>query len=140
MLYAQEWGLDATFEPYVAEPLAAFAKAGASAGRIWIARRQSEFMGSLAVVRAQPGVGQIRWVLLRPEARGTGLARDLLREALAWSRTEGLGKLYLWTFDDLVAARRLYERFGFVETERKAARTWGRDLTEVRMDLALAGP
>src|SRR5437867_1533509 len=78
--YAREYGLDATFEPYVARPLADFALAGN--GRLWIAE-DNRIVGSVAVVDAEEGVGQLRWFLVVPEARGTGLGRRLLEEALA---------------------------------------------------------
>jgi GNAT superfamily N-acetyltransferase len=80
VLYAQEYGLDTTFEPYVAKPLADFVLAGA--GRLWVAEHAGRVVGSVAVVDAEEGVGQLRWFLLAPEARGTGLGTGLRESAV----------------------------------------------------------
>jgi GNAT superfamily N-acetyltransferase len=135
ILYAREYGLDVTFEPYVARPLADFVLDGG--GRLWIAEKDDRTVGSIAMVDAEPGTGQLRWFLVVPEARGTGLGKRLLDEALAYARERGFRRLYLWSFADLDSALRLYERAGFRVTERKTHFIWGAERTEVRMDLEL---
>ena len=133
VLYAREYGLDTTFEPYVAKPLADFAISGA--GRLWIAEEDGRVIGSIAVVDAEDGVGQLRWFLLTPEARGTGLGRRMLETALTYCRDRGMRSVFLWSFAQLDDALRLYERAGFRITERNTSRLWGAERTEVRMDL-----
>lgn len=136
--YAREYGLDTSFEPYVAKPLAEFVLAGA--GRLWVAELENRVVGSIAVVDAGYGEGQLRWFLLTPEARGTGLGRRLLETALAYCRERGMARVFLWSFSDLAAALRLYERAGFKVTETRVTNLWGAERTEVRMDLSLEGP
>ena len=135
VLYAREYGLDTSFEPYVAKPLADFAMSGS--GRLWIAEGDGRVVGSIAVVDAEDGVGQLRWFLLTPEARGTGLGRRLLETALAYCRDRGMRHVFLWSFAQLGDALRLYERAGFQVTETSKANLWGAERTEVRMDLEL---
>jgi ribosomal protein S18 acetylase RimI-like enzyme len=135
VLYAREYGLNTDFEPYVAKPLAEFASCGR--GRMWIAARGAQVVGSIAIVDAEPGIGQLRWFLLRPEVRGRGLGRRLLDEAIAYGRERGFSGLFLWSFSDLAAALRLYRRAGFTTTLTKRSTLWGGERTEVRMDLAL---
>jgi GNAT superfamily N-acetyltransferase len=135
VLYAREHGLDTTFEPYVAKPLADFVLSGS--GRLWIAGEEGRVVGSIALVDAGPGTGQLRWFLVVPEARGTGLGWRLLEEALAYARQRGMAHVYLWSFATLTDALRLYERAGFRTTETKKNLIWGAERTEVRMDLAL---
>ena len=138
VLYAREHGLDATFEPYVALPLSQFVLAGPDAGRLWIAEQDGQIAGSLAIVRTSgPLEAQLRWFLIAPSSRGTGLGRRLMELALAYCQECGFARVFLWSFDGLDAALHLYRAYGFAETERVATTLWGRDLTEVRMDLVL---
>jgi GNAT superfamily N-acetyltransferase len=124
--YAREWGLDTTFEPYVARLMSEFVLAGPSAGRLWLAERGDRLVGCVALVNVEPGVGQLRWFLVTPEGRGTGLGHQLLAHALNYARSESLSRVYLWTFDGLDAALHLAEQD-----------LWGRKLVEIRMDLDL---
>jgi GNAT superfamily N-acetyltransferase len=133
--YAREYGLDTTFEPYVAKPLAEFVLA--RAGRLWIAEEDGRIVGSIAVVDAEHGEGQLRWFLVAPEARGSGLGRRMLETALGYCRERGMPHVFLWTFAQLDDALRLYERAGFKVTATHKAPMWGSERTEVRMDLAL---
>ena len=135
VLYAREYGLDTTFEPYVAKPLADFVLAGA--GRLWIAEEGGRVIGSIAVVDAEDGVGQLRWFLLTPEARGTGLGRRLLDTALTYCRERGMHRVFLWSFAQLDDALRLYERAEFQITKTNKTRLWGAERTEVRMELEI---
>jgi GNAT superfamily N-acetyltransferase len=136
--YAREYGLDTTFEPYVARPLADFVLAGN--GRLWVAEIENRIVGSIAVVDADNDEGQLRWFLLAPEARGTGSGRRLLETALAHCRERRMPGVFLWSFSDLAAALALYERAGFAVTETRTLTVWGAERTEVRMDLALEPP
>ena len=135
IVYAREYGLDTTFEPYVAKPLAEFVLGGS--GRLWIAEEDDHIVGSIAMLDCGSGMGQIRWFLLVPEARGSGLGKRLLEEALSHARRLHLRHIFLWSFADLNDARRLYEHAGFKTTETKRGLIWGAERTEVRMDLAL---
>jgi ribosomal protein S18 acetylase RimI-like enzyme len=133
--YAREYGLDTTFEPYVAKPLAEFVLA--RNGRLWVAEQGDRIVGSIAVLDGENGEGQLRWFLLAPQARGTGLGRRLLETALAYARERGMPRVFLWSFSDLATALKLYERAGFKVTETRATRLWGAERTELRMELNL---
>jgi GNAT superfamily N-acetyltransferase len=135
VIYAREYGLDTSFEPYVAKPLADCVLDGT--GRVWIAQDADRVVGSIAMIDAGERMGQLRWFLLVPEVRGSGLGRRLLEAALAYGRERGFSRIFLWTFADLEGARRLYERAGFAVTETKTGFVWGAERTELRMDLAL---
>lgn len=137
VLYAREYGLDTTFEPYVAKPLAEFAMSGE--GRLWIAAEGGHVVGSVAMVDAPDGAGQLRWFLLTPEVRGRGLGRRLLETALDYARERHFARVFLWTFAGLGDALRLYERAGFKVTETKTGPVWGAERTEVRMEMSLTG-
>ena len=136
--YAREYGLDTTFEPYVARPLADFVLAGPDAGRLWLAEQDGHIAGSLAIVRTpKSGEAQLRWFLIVPRCRGIGLGRRLMDDAMSYSKRESMNRVFLWSFDELHAALHLYRAYGFTETEHITSHLWGRPRTEIRMDLVL---
>jgi GNAT superfamily N-acetyltransferase len=102
LIYAREYGLDTSFEPYVARPLADCILDGR--GRVWIAEDGHRVVGSIAMVDADARVGQLRWFLLVPEVRGSGLGRRLLDAALTYGRERDFSRVFLWTFSDLEGA------------------------------------
>ena len=50
-----------------------------------------------------------------PEARGTGLAQKLMTIALEYGK-KYYGRCFLETLPNMIAAQKLYEKFGFVRT------------------------
>lgn len=62
------------------------------------------------------GAGEIKRMWVDPTVRGQGLARRLLAHLTDLAREAGLRRLVLDTADDLLEARALYLREGFVET------------------------
>src|SRR5262245_44775883 len=83
-IYAREYGFDATFEAYVAGPLAEFVRANQPRDRLWLAEANGELVGCIAIVEAAEKVAQLRWYLVSPAARGQGLGKRLLNEAIAY--------------------------------------------------------
>ena len=137
-LYAAEYGWDETFEGLVAEIAGRFLKRHDPAReQCWVAEREGEIFGSVFVVDAGDGVAKLRLLYVEPAARGAGLGRRLVDEALRFAGRAGYRKMTLWTNDVLTAARRIYEAAGFrlVASEPHhsfgkalVAETWERDL------------
>lgn len=144
-LYAREYDFDERFEAHVAHGLAAFAAAlgeardepGVEPGWLWVAERDGETVGTVALTDEGDGVAQLRWFLVDPAARGGGVGRKLLHALLDHARERGFGRVKLWTVDPLETAARLYLDAGFRCTERKSVRQWGQRLDELRYDLEL---
>jgi GNAT superfamily N-acetyltransferase len=138
-VYAHENGFDPTFEAYVAGPLAEFVLSRTDRDRLWIAERGGRLAGCVAVVGTSPQEAQLRWFLVEPTARGAGLGRRLLGEAVTFSTDRGYDALFLWTVSALQTAGRLYRAFGFRKVEEKPGRRWGVPVTEERYILGLPG-
>jgi GNAT superfamily N-acetyltransferase len=139
-LYAQEYGFDPTFEAYVAGPLAEFVRAASDRERLWIAERGGQIVGCVVIVAAAPQTAQLRWFLVDPSARGAGLGKRLLAEAIAFCKAVGYHRIILWTVSALAAAGHLYRSAGFRKVEEKPGRMWGVDVVEEKYELALPGP
>jgi GNAT superfamily N-acetyltransferase len=136
-VYAREHGFDPTFEAYVAAPLAECALRASPRERIWIAERGDTLVGCIAIVDAGPRTAQLRFFLVDPSARGSGLGTRLLREAIAFSRGLSCDTLILWTVSALAAAARLYVAAGFRKVETRPGRPWGVDVVEEKYELSL---
>jgi len=137
VLYEKEYGLDNTFEAYVAGPLSEFVILPMEGQRIWVVKDCGGVAGCIAIVRNSEGVAQLRWFILTPETRGKGLGKRLMKEAVNFSREFGYKRIILWTFSELETAIALYKRWGFLKTEEKAHHVWGRDLIEEKYELEL---
>lgn len=137
LLYSREHGFDPTFEAYVAGPLSEFVKRASPRERLWIAERAGRIVGCIAIVTADAGQAQLRWYLVDPGARGAGLGRRLLDEAVAFCRGCGYGAVFLWTVSALTAASHLYRKAGFAKVEEKPGHVWGVDVVEEKYELRL---
>ncbi len=145
-IYAREYGFDERFEAHVARGLAGFAHALGEArddprapepGRLWVAERSGDVVGTVALTDEGAGVGQLRWFLVAPDARGNGLGKALVQSLLEHARERGFTHVKLWTVHVLEAAARLYLDLGFRCTERHPTSAFGVDLDELRYDLDL---
>jgi len=123
-LYADQYGFDHTFEPYVAVPLA-------------IVEKENSIMGSVALVRQSDKQAQLRWLLLHPEIRGFGIGKRLVKEVIAFARQCEYSSLFLLTIDILPEAAGLYRSLGFTVTEATKMQVWGLKVTEQKYELKL---
>jgi DNA-binding MarR family transcriptional regulator/GNAT superfamily N-acetyltransferase len=139
ILYAEEYGWDATYEALVAEILGAFVKTFDSKREAaWVAEVHGSPLGSVFLVRASDEVAQLRLLYVEPSARGLGIGRRLVSLCTAGARERGYRSLILWTNDVLVAARRIYETMGFRLIAEERHRSFGKDLVGQTWELNLA--
>jgi DNA-binding MarR family transcriptional regulator/ribosomal protein S18 acetylase RimI-like enzyme len=129
VLYAGEYGFDASFEALVAEIAAKFlASYDASRERCWIADIGGVQVGSVFLVRHSDDVAKLRLLLVDPAGRGQGLGQRLVAECIGFARQCGYRKITLWTQSILVAARKIYQDAGFVLVATEPHRSFGQDL------------
>jgi DNA-binding MarR family transcriptional regulator/predicted N-acetyltransferase YhbS len=128
--YAAEYGWDVTFEALVARIVADFAERHDSKREAaWIAELDAERVGCVFCTAAETAdTAQLRLLLVEPSARGAGLGTRLVDECLRFAKRSGYARITLWTNDVLAAARRIYERAGFVRDRREAHHSFGHDL------------
>jgi molybdopterin-guanine dinucleotide biosynthesis protein A len=95
---------------------------GAVYAALWIALREGEVVGSVALRSLGPHELELKRMYLRPGQRGRGLGRRLLETALEWARADGARRVKLDTSDRMEAARGLYEARGFRRVAGEAPR------------------
>lgn len=92
----------------------------APASGMWLAYLGNEVVGCVVLRKMTtiPHAGECKRLYVKPSARGNRIG-DLLLDALeAFAREQGLGWIYLDSYDDLKSAIALYERRGYDRCER----------------------
>lgn len=122
LLYAQEYGWDMHFEALVARIAADYLeRLDPSRECAWVAEVDGRPAGCVFVVQARkedsgepdPGVAQLRMLLVEPWARGRGVGKRLSAECEGFARAAGYTRMRLWTNSLLLAARGIYQAAGY---------------------------
>lgn len=101
--------------PVAATHQAISLRRGLSPVTYFLARRRRHVDGCIAVGTPAPGVAMIEDVFVHPDARGAGIATQMLRFAVTAARESGAGPLLVGAeVDD--TPKHLYARFGFEPT------------------------
>jgi GNAT superfamily N-acetyltransferase len=129
--YHENWGFDLSFESQVARELAEFLPRMDPERDLFLAALAgSSFAGSVVVDGGGAEAARLRWFIVEPAFQGRGIGWTLLKRAKEFAQKAVYGELYLWTFAGLEAARRLYERAGFVLDEEQRLEKWGGTIVE----------
>jgi RimJ/RimL family protein N-acetyltransferase len=90
---------------------------------VFLAEADGQLIGHLTV-HLQHGVAELG-MLVAGDWRGKGVGSAFMRAGMEWAGQAGAHKVALQVWPHNVGARRLYERFGFVE-EGRLRRHWRR--------------
>ena len=139
VLYAEEYGLDESFEAMVARIAATFIENfDTRRERCWIAERDGEVVGSVLLVKDGEEIAKLRLLYVEPKARGLGIGSRLVSECIGFARRARYHKITLWTNGVLVSARRIYQAAGFRLVKEEPHHSFGQDLVGQYWELALA--
>ncbi|NUS74268.1 MAG: GNAT family N-acetyltransferase [Corynebacteriales bacterium] len=127
----------------------AVAAEGKTIGQLIAEDAQGRWQATITLIVELPGVESfedipevaqthIVGVFVRPEARGTGLASQLLQEALNWSWQlvePSVERVHLWVHENNVRAESAYKRAGFIRTGRSCPFPGDSSFTEYELEV-----
>ena len=131
--YSKNYGFGSVFEAKVATEMAEFlSRLNCPENNLWSAILDEKIVGSISVDGEDLGAGKchLRWFIVDDEVRGGGSGKLLLSTALKFSDESNFKETHLWTFKGLDAARRLYEREGFILVDENVGKQWGTEVIE----------
>jgi ribosomal protein S18 acetylase RimI-like enzyme len=102
-------------------------QAGALVGSVLLYAPASDAYDGAAPPAAHP---EIRLLAVAPELRGHGIGDALMRECIRHARGMGARELGLHTSHSMQAAKRMYERMGFVRAPEHDFQPAGAELVE----------
>jgi GNAT superfamily N-acetyltransferase len=130
-------GFGLTFEAYVARTIAEYILDAGTKGRIWMAERAGQLIGCTAIVLRDKNRGQLRWVLVDQSARGLGLGKRLVNDALHYCRNTSCKEVFLETTDGLPESQALYDALGFKIVSHESEKLWDgvRPLIHMKLEI-----
>lgn len=134
--YAREWDFGLAFETKVATELAEFLSRFDPDKHLFLnVSRNGHLAGTISIDGDDPDGAHLRWFITSDAARGTGLGRWLMQQAITFSRSLNVPKIWLTTFAGLDAAAHLYTSTGFKMINETAQDQWKGGVTERRYEL-----
>jgi ribosomal protein S18 acetylase RimI-like enzyme len=124
---------DATWQQWVAEAAAGDDKT------LFVAEDGDDWLGVVgAFVRINSREVQLISMWVAPDARGRGVARDLIRAVAEWTLGRGSARVVLFVQEANTPARELYERAGFRPTGDRAPTNAGRSAFKLILAASVA--
>jgi DNA-binding MarR family transcriptional regulator/N-acetylglutamate synthase-like GNAT family acetyltransferase len=138
VVYCQEMGWGENFEALVADIAGKFINSyDPKMERCWIAEKDGENVGSVVLAKKSKKIAQLRLLLVESKARGLGIGKRLVGECIRFARQVGYEKITLWTNEELIAARRIYQAEGFTVVSKEPHSMFGRNMVGETWELEL---
>lgn len=112
-----EYGIDLDIHAMHGNMIANLDKFLPPDGRLLLANYHQDTVGCICMKNLVSNVGEIKRLYLRPEFRGKGIGKALVRGVLNEARFIGYQKLRLDSTKFMQGAHQLYKSFGFFEIE-----------------------
>ena len=139
--YATNWNFGSYFEAKVATELSEFiSRYDPKRDAIWSVVSDGCIEGSITIdgIHTSEEGAHLRWFIMSDHLRGQGFGNLLMQNALEFCKAQNYPCIYLWTFDGLHAARKLYDKAGFALVHESKGNQWGIEVTEQKFGLKLS--
>ena len=89
-------------------------------GNFWVAVENERVIGTIALIDMGNRQSALRKMFVHKDYRGKekGIGQLLLNTLISWCRQKGIKEVYLGTVEQLHAAKKFYERNGFVKVDK----------------------
>ena len=139
-IYTEEYSWGPAFTYYAGKIALDFAdKAKSEREAMYIAETDGVPVGCIMLCETDDtDIGQLRLFAVEKEHRRRGVGKALMDALTEKAKSAGYKGLILWTADPLKEAIRIYESYGFKETETVPNDTWRTDggtVHEIKMEL-----
>ncbi len=138
-LYAAEYGfVSPVWHNYLTGGVQDFVRQfDSSRDCMYIAEREGSPCGCIAITHTADVTAQLRFFFMEKGCRGMGAGRQPIDRAIGFCREAEYGRVFLWTFSTLSAARHLYAGRGFLITDTHVNNEWGEPILEEKWELDL---
>ena len=138
--YGAEWNFDLAFEADIASDLAGFlTRLDPARDGFWLAWLDGAMAGSITIdsFGDDANSAHLRWFITEPGITGKGIGAKLMDAAMGFCQERDYARVWLTTFAGLDAARKLYDRHGFVEIDSFEKTDWDFPITMQTLECAL---
>ncbi len=138
--YSRHWNFGIQFEAMVAAEMGEFhSRFNPAHDGFWLATDGDKIVASVAIdgSRHETEGARLRWFIADETYAGKGLGNKLMSEAMEFCRRNGFKRVYLRTIVGLLAARHLYDKFGFKLVEEHPSETFGAPAIEQLFEVYL---
>lgn len=113
--YAAWLGIDLGFQNFDAELSDLPRMYGLPKAQIILSKLGQEYTGCIAIRPINDRIAELKRMYVRPGVQKSGIATQLLAEAIEFSAKSGYEKIRLDTLSHMIPAMTLYRKFGFKE-------------------------
>lgn len=121
-----EFGADHDGTAWVDPDLGRFSEVYNTEGnRYWVAERaDGEIVGGVGIgnLEKMDGTCELQKMYCIPEMRGTSVSHTLIAKALEYAK-QYYDQCYLETLENMIAAQKFYEKYGFIKIEEPIIQT-----------------
>lgn len=132
--YDKYWNFTQYFEGKVACEMAFFMNSYDKSKDITISVYTKNILQGSITIQSNPTnekEAQLRWFIVSEEFQGQGIGDYLMKEAMHFCEQCHYSYIYLWTFQGLDSAKKLYEKYGFSIKHSQEGNQWGTTVQEV---------
>lgn len=112
-MYIAEIGIDLGFQDFETELATLPGKYDLPFGRLYVALANNQVVGCVALRKIDEKTAEVKRLYIHPSYRNQKIATILVEKIIDEARLIGYHHLVLDTLENMLAARRLYESFGF---------------------------